>query len=389
MPLPSWIRRFFSTKHRSISKTRTYYRPRVEALEHRINPGGSGGGTGTHAPVTIDEIVQTLEDTPYTFQRGDFHFSDPNDNPPDNFAAVKVVSLPANGALKLNNADVAVDQDISVEDIDANLFKFLPADNENGNAYATWNFAVKDNSSVADTSATHSMTVDVTAVNDAPSFEASDPPAVDIGSDPVSISAWATINPGGGSDESGQTATYIVSNISNPDLFLVAPSIDANGTLSYTVSDELSGTSTFDLKVQDNGGTANGGCDTSPVLTFTIQGNPLNSRSVTSGNSAGNGTLRQAIQFGNDPNRGSTPFLITFSGVEFVDVRTSGFTLSKNFTIVGPEGGVNVFQGGLFGGYCLFTINPSSTTIIGNVSMTGIANATIMGNGGAIANGAI
>ncbi|MEG4110181.1 Calx-beta domain-containing protein, partial [Microcoleus sp. S13_C5] len=80
----------------------------------------------------------------------------------------------------------------------------------------------------------------------------------------------------GAANEAAQTATYTVSNISNSALFATSPAIDANGNLTYTPATDANGTSTFDVKVQDSGGTANGGVDTSATQTFTITVNSVN-----------------------------------------------------------------------------------------------------------------
>jgi hypothetical protein len=219
-------------------------------------------------------------------------------------------------------------------------------------------------------------------VNQAPSFTANNPDPVEIGADPVTIPNWASFNPGA-PNETWQTPTYTVSNISNPDIFLVPPSVDANGTLTYTVSDELSGTSTFDLQVQDNGGVAFGGCDTSDVQQITVAVQAVNARQVTNGNNAGQGSLRAAINAGNDPARGATDFLITFSGVTAVNLATPLPALNKNFNIVGPEGGVTINQGLISGR--VFGISATSTTNISYVTLTG-AKVPMADSGGAIRN---
>src|SRR5262249_18471413 len=46
--------------------------------------------------------------------------------------------------------------------------------------------------------------------------------------------------------------------------------VDNNGTLTYTLAARAPGTSTFTVRVQDSGGTANGGTDTSAPQTFTL-----------------------------------------------------------------------------------------------------------------------
>ena len=50
----------------------------------------------------------------------------------------------------------------------------------------------------------------------------------------------------------------------------VLPAVDSTGILTYTLTNTLAGTSTFDVQVRDSGGIANGGVDTSAVQTFTL-----------------------------------------------------------------------------------------------------------------------
>ncbi|MEG4110283.1 Calx-beta domain-containing protein, partial [Microcoleus sp. S13_C5] len=91
------------------------------------------------------------------------------------------------------------------------------------------------------------------------------------------VTNWATFN-AGAANEAAQTATYTVSNIGTPSLFATSPAIDASGNLTYTPATDANGTSTFDVKVQDSGGTANGGVDTSAVQNFTITVNSVNDK---------------------------------------------------------------------------------------------------------------
>ncbi|MCP4702457.1 MAG: hypothetical protein GY862_37200, partial [Gammaproteobacteria bacterium] len=112
--------------------------------------------------------------------------------------------------------------------------------------------------------------ITVAPVNDPPSFTASNPPSAAENAGAQSIAGWASFSPGGGSDEAGQTVfAYTVSNITNPALFAAGPAVDASGNLSYTPA-AGTGASSFDVSVQDNGGIANGGTDTSATQTFTI-----------------------------------------------------------------------------------------------------------------------
>jgi len=127
------------------------------------------------------------------------------------------------------------------------------------------------------------------SLNDQPSFTTTGNPAtVNEDAGAITISNWATFNPGS-ANEASQTATYTISNISNPGLFAAIPTVNSSGTLTYTPATDANGTSTFDVVVQDNGGTANGGVDTSSVQPFTITVTPVND--APSFSNAGNQTL--------------------------------------------------------------------------------------------------
>jgi hypothetical protein len=79
--------------------------------------------------------------------------------------------------------------------------------------------------------------------------------------------------------ETGQTLTLTVTNDNNA-LFSVQPSIDlGTGTLKYTSAPNANGSATVTVKVQDDGGTANGGVDQT-TKTFTITVTPVNDAPV-------------------------------------------------------------------------------------------------------------
>ena len=156
---------------------------------------------------------------------------------------------------------------------------YTAAPDANGTAQIT--LVLSDDGGTAnggsDTSASFVFNVQITAVNDAPSFTAVDPPAVNENSGAQTVPNWASFDPGP-ADESGQAVLqYTVSAIGNPALFAVAPSVAANGTLSYTTAPNASGSSNFTVAVQDDGGTANGGVDLSAGQSFTVTVNSVNS----------------------------------------------------------------------------------------------------------------
>ncbi|HEY2950993.1 MAG TPA: Ig-like domain-containing protein [Verrucomicrobiae bacterium] len=62
----------------------------------------------------------------------------------------------------------------------------------------------------------------------------------------------------------------------NPALFSVQPAVSVNGTLTYTPAPDANGTAMVTVLLKDNGGTANGGRDTSAPQTFLITILPVN-----------------------------------------------------------------------------------------------------------------
>jgi hypothetical protein len=165
------------------------------------------------------------------------------------------------------------------------LFATLPAVDASGNltytpaanAFGTSTFDVRVQDSGGtpgvDTSTTQTITITVNSVNDQPSFTATNPAPVNEDSGAQTLTSWATFNPGP-ADEAAQTATYTVSNIGTPGLFATLPAVDASGNLTYTPAANAFGTSTFDVRVQDSGGTP--GVDTSTTQTITITVNSVN-----------------------------------------------------------------------------------------------------------------
>ena len=74
------------------------------------------GITGVNdPPVAADNTVSTREDVAYTFSSNDFNFSDPNDNPTNNFVTVTIATTPGSGSLTLNGVAVTPGQPIVVD----------------------------------------------------------------------------------------------------------------------------------------------------------------------------------------------------------------------------------------------------------------------------------
>jgi hypothetical protein len=125
-----------------------------------------------------------------------------------------------------------------------------------------------------DTSASQQFTITVTAVNDVPSFtKGANQTALEDGGIQI-VDGWATALSKGPPDESGQTLNFIVTNDKNA-LFAVQPVVAATGSLIYTPAADMNGSAIVTVSIHDNGGTANGGVDTSAPQTFTITITPV------------------------------------------------------------------------------------------------------------------
>jgi hypothetical protein len=196
-------------------------------------------------PIAQGDTATTLEDTPVAIAVL------ANDDDPDGDAlTVAEVTQGANGTVVINADDTV---------------GYTP--NADVHGTDTFTYTVRDADGATDTV---TVTVDVTPVNDAPSFTAGSDQSVLEDAGPQSVPAWATAISPGPVDEAGQTVNFAISVNSNPGLFAAGPAISPTGTLTYTPAPDAHGMATLTVVLQDNGGTANGGADTSVAQTFTI-----------------------------------------------------------------------------------------------------------------------
>jgi len=204
-----------------------------------------------HPPVAANDAYAVNEDTPLTVPAPGVlgNDSDPDGKP---ITAVKVGD-PAHGTVTLN-ADGS--------------FTYTPAANYNGPDAFTYHA-----SDGTLTSATATVSITVNPVNDPPSFTAGPDQTVSQCAGPMTVTGWATNISAGPANESAQTVTFTVTN-DNPGAFAFGqqPAVDSNGTLTFQPACFLLTPSLAHVTVtaHDDGGTANGGQDTSAPQTFTI-----------------------------------------------------------------------------------------------------------------------
>lgn len=119
------------------------------------------------------------------------------------------------------------------------------------------------------------------AVNAPPDFTPGGDITVLEDAGPQTRTRWATdITPGAG--EADRTVAFVL-KADNPNLFSAQPSLEVAATadglvghLSFTPAQDANGSTTVRVWAVDDGGTANGGSDTSEEKTFTITIQPVN-----------------------------------------------------------------------------------------------------------------
>ena len=168
---------------------------------------------------------------------------------------------------------------------DANTrIHFMPNLNFNGTVnpgitFRAWDQTSGSNGSITNTTthggetafstATETARITVNPVNDAPSFSKGANQTVNVNAGMQTVTNWATNILAGPANESGQSLAFNVTN-NNPSLFARKPAIAPNGTLTYQPATDATGSAVVTVTLKDNGGTANGGIDTSPPQTFII-----------------------------------------------------------------------------------------------------------------------
>ena len=116
------------------------------------------------APTASNRTLTATEDTARPLSVADFGFSDVDTG--DALQSVTITRLSNAGSLKLNGTAVKLNPVITAADIGTGKLIFTPVANANGTAYANWGFKVSDGTALS--ASAYTMTVNITAVNDAP-----------------------------------------------------------------------------------------------------------------------------------------------------------------------------------------------------------------------------
>lgn len=160
------------------------------------------------------------------------------------------------------------DSSIVAASIVGNILTLTPQPDAFGNVSITIRATDSEGAFVTDM-----FNITVNPVNDAPVVDLDDEPPVSAtaGDGPVVVENFATLSPGP-ENESDQELEIEITVLEGADLFDVPPAVSLDGTLSFTPVSYLvtSGVAVIQILVRDDGGTDNGGVDTT-IKTFTIE----------------------------------------------------------------------------------------------------------------------
>ena len=122
--------------------------------DHKVN-----GAAANTAPTAANNTVTTGVGAAYTFEADDFGFADTDAGAA--LASVKIVTVPAAGALALDGTAVMAADVVTKAQIDGDMLTFTPVAGASGTGYASFTFKVNDGTD--DSTSAYTMTIDVAA----------------------------------------------------------------------------------------------------------------------------------------------------------------------------------------------------------------------------------
>ena len=225
------------------------------ALEVEFTAAAARGGSESRPPTAMSDRYETIEGFNHTLTVGASGGVLQNDLDPDgDQLTAAMTSQPANGS-------AALESDGS--------FSYTPEASFFGEDQFT--YRASDGSG---NSSTATVTIAVAPVNDPPRFRDGGDESVKQNGGRRQVKRWATGISPGADNEADQVLTFEVSN-DNPQLFTpdgqptVTQEEATRGTLTFKPAGQA-GSAIVTVVLRDNGGTANGGSDTSVPHRFTI-----------------------------------------------------------------------------------------------------------------------
>lgn len=203
-------------------------------------------------PLAYDQVLETLEDSaPHPFVLSGVDFD-------GDLLAYEIVTPPAHGSLGGTPPNLT----------------YQPAapDYTGPDSLA---FKVCDAATPANCDSA-AVQVTIQPVNDAPAFTSASTTVTALeDSGPFTLPGWAAAITPGPANESGQALHFEVTH-DQDSLFADQPELSADGTLAFTPAGDQYGQASLSVTLRDDGGTANGGVDTSAAQSLTVEVLPVN-----------------------------------------------------------------------------------------------------------------
>jgi CSLREA domain-containing protein len=299
--------------------------------------GTANGGVDTSAPQTFNININAVNDAP-SFTKGTDRTVNEDSGLQFVGWATNISAGAANESTQILTFQITSNTNPGLFSIGPGISSqgtlgFAPASNAHGSATIT--VLLKDNGGTAnggfDTSQEETFTITVNSVNDRPSFTRGPNQTVLINAGAQSVANWATNISAGPANESGQTLNFQVTSNTNPSLFTVVPSISPTGTLTYQPAANTEGTAIITINLKDDGGTANGGQDTSIsqsfIITVTAVALQFSSSSIATAEGAGSTTVT-VVRTGD---------LSRVVGVDYATSGDPGLACSAPFGVASPK----------------------------------------------------
>ena len=305
----------------------------TEQITVTVKDDGSGtqGGVNTftesfvvtvnsNAPTATPQVVTTLENTP-TSPPIVLSGTDPTGK---SLSAV-ISSLPTGGTLYQVTAAGA--QGLAITAVNtpvtnaSNKVIYAPNSGASGAPYDSFGYYMTEiNGPLSSPPA--NVTIYVTPVNQAPSFNVGPNQTAIVGAGAQTVANWVTQISSGAANGSNQSLTFIVTQTGGSiGLFNAGPSVDSSGTLTYTPSG-ATGTSNFSIVLED---TTDGMTSAAQNFSITVSAVPP-------------APLAKSYTFvlgGSGPSTGSGQFSVLFN-----DVSQDGQQASLRAVLIGnPSNG--------------------------------------------------
>ncbi|MDB6174372.1 MAG: hypothetical protein JWL59_3683 [Chthoniobacteraceae bacterium] len=230
-----------------------------------------GDGSTFSNPATVTISVEDINDEPTLSALPDVQISENADTRIIPLSGISTGASNESQTLKVtavsSNPSLFADLSVTYTSAEPNgLLSFKPAPNANGTTTIT---VTVDDGAASNHTLSRTFSVSVAPINNAPSFLFGADLFVARDAGAQIFPEWAGDITPGPANEASQGVQFIVT-ANQPDLFSAQPTISPDGTLRFTPAADGSGTATVQVVIIDNGGTANGGVDTSSPKTFHI-----------------------------------------------------------------------------------------------------------------------